>query len=109
MIAETTPVQSDSYKWLVLTLAAFTYTFVVAIPQMITFREAIGQVMRLRNVWILCIATAGVSGCVNGMLGFLPRRRSRVQRFRVQGCILAPGLHLGCVFARKAAVSLGLM
>ena len=28
--------------------------------------------MRLRNVWILCIATAGVSGCVNGMLGFLP-------------------------------------
>ncbi len=40
--------------------------------QMITFREAIGQVMRLRNVWILCIATAGVSGCVNGMLGFLP-------------------------------------
>jgi MFS family permease len=40
--------------------------------QMITFREAIGHVMRLRNVWILCIATAGVSGCVNGMLGFLP-------------------------------------
>jgi cyanate permease len=40
--------------------------------QMITFREAIGHVMRLRNVWLLCIATAGVSGCVNGMLGFLP-------------------------------------
>jgi len=40
--------------------------------QMITFREAIGHVMRLRNVWMLCIATAGVSGCVNGMLGFLP-------------------------------------
>jgi cyanate permease len=40
--------------------------------QKITFREAIGHVMRLRNVWILCIATAGVSGCVNGMLGFLP-------------------------------------
>jgi len=40
--------------------------------QMITLREAIGHVMRLRNVWILCIATAGVSGCVNGMLGFLP-------------------------------------
>ena len=38
----------------------------------ITFREAIWQVIRLRNVWILCIATAGVSGCVNGMLGFLP-------------------------------------
>ena len=40
--------------------------------QMITFRETIGHVIRLRNVWILCIATAGVSGCVNGMLGFLP-------------------------------------
>jgi cyanate permease len=40
--------------------------------QMITFWEAIRHVMRLRNVWILCIATAGVSGCVNGMLGFLP-------------------------------------
>jgi cyanate permease len=39
---------------------------------MITLREAIVHVMRLRNVWILCIATAGVSGCVNGMLGFLP-------------------------------------
>ncbi len=40
--------------------------------QMTTFREVIGHVMRLRNVWILCIATAGVSGGVNGMLGFLP-------------------------------------
>ncbi len=40
--------------------------------QMITWRETIGHVMRLRNVWILCIATAGVSGCVNGMLGYLP-------------------------------------
>ena len=40
--------------------------------QMITFRRAIGHVIRLRNVWILCIATASVSGCVNGMLGFLP-------------------------------------
>jgi len=40
--------------------------------QMITFRKAIGHVVRLRNVWILCIATAGVTGCVNGMFGFLP-------------------------------------
>ncbi len=40
--------------------------------QMITFRKAIGHVIRIRNVWMLCIATAGVSGCVNGMLGFLP-------------------------------------
>jgi len=40
--------------------------------QIVTYREAIGHVIRLRNVWILCIATAGVSGGVNGMLGFLP-------------------------------------
>ena len=40
--------------------------------QMITLQKAVGRVTRLRNVWILCIATAGVSGCVNGMLGFLP-------------------------------------
>ena len=35
-------------------------------------REAIGHVMQSRNVWLFCIATACVSGCVNGMLGFLP-------------------------------------
>jgi NNP family nitrate/nitrite transporter-like MFS transporter len=40
--------------------------------RMIAFREALAHVMRLRNVWILCIATACVSGGVNGMLGFLP-------------------------------------
>ena len=40
--------------------------------KMITLRETIGHVIRLRNVWFFCIATAGVSGCVNGMLGFLP-------------------------------------
>ena len=38
----------------------------------ITFGQAIKRVTRLGNVWLLCIATAGVSGCVNGMLGYLP-------------------------------------
>ncbi len=38
----------------------------------VRFRDAIAHVIRLRNVWILCFATAGVSGCVNGMLGYLP-------------------------------------
>jgi len=36
------------------------------------FLESVGHVMRSRNVWLFCIATAGVSGCVNGVLGFLP-------------------------------------
>ena len=40
--------------------------------QIITYRGAIVHVLRFRNVWLLCIATAGVSGCVNGLLGFLP-------------------------------------
>jgi MFS family permease len=40
--------------------------------QTVTLREAIGHVIRLCNVWILSIATAGVAGCVNGMLGYLP-------------------------------------
>jgi NNP family nitrate/nitrite transporter-like MFS transporter len=40
--------------------------------QRLAFRETLGHVMRSRNVWILCIATAAVSGGVNGMLGFLP-------------------------------------
>jgi MFS family permease len=40
--------------------------------QKIAFQETLGHVMTLRNVWILCIATAAVSGGVNGMLGFLP-------------------------------------
>ncbi|MEX1330574.1 MAG: MFS transporter [Desulfobacterales bacterium] len=40
--------------------------------QRLAFREALGHVIRLRNVWVLCIATAAVSGGVNGMLGFLP-------------------------------------
>jgi len=42
------------------------------VNQTITYRKAIMHVMRLRNLWVLCIATAGVSGCVNGLLGFLP-------------------------------------
>jgi hypothetical protein len=39
---------------------------------MMTYRDTISHVMRLRNEWVLCIAPAGVSACVNGMLGFLP-------------------------------------
>ena len=40
--------------------------------QSIAFQEALWHVMRIRNVWILCAATAGISGGVNGMLGYLP-------------------------------------
>ncbi len=40
--------------------------------QMVTLRDAVGHVIQLPNVWLLCIATAGVSGGVNGLLGYLP-------------------------------------
>jgi MFS family permease len=40
--------------------------------RMISLRQAIEHVMGLRNVWLLCIATAGVAGGVNGLLGYLP-------------------------------------
>ena len=40
--------------------------------QMADFRKAISHVVQSRSVWLFCIATACVSGCVNGMLGFLP-------------------------------------
>ena len=40
--------------------------------QTITFLEAVRHVIRLRNVWIFSIATAGIAGCVNGLLGYLP-------------------------------------
>ena len=32
-----------------------------------------------------------------------------VKRFQVQGCILVPGLHLGCVYTKKAYASSGLI
>jgi cyanate permease len=38
----------------------------------LTLRETLGHVIHIRNVWFLCIATAGVSGGVNGVLGYLP-------------------------------------
>ena len=38
----------------------------------VTVVAAISHVIRLRNVWILCIATACISGGVNGVLGYLP-------------------------------------
>ena len=34
MAVQTAPAQSGAYKWLILALAAFTFTFVVAIPHM---------------------------------------------------------------------------
>ena len=83
MAAHTTHVQPDAYKWLVLTLATFTFTFVVAIPQMsmpVLFDE-ISTDLSLSLVQIGWIWGAGsVMGILMGLIGgpvgdrFGPRR-----------------------------------
>ena len=34
--------------------------------------EALSHVASIRNVWLFALATMGISGCVNGALGYLP-------------------------------------
>ena len=41
------------------------------IPQ-ISMRQAIGHVIRSKNIWLLGLALLGVSGCIQAMLGYLP-------------------------------------
>jgi len=72
MAAHTTHVQPDAYKWLVLTLATFTFTFVVAIPQMslpVMFDE-ISADLSLSLVQVGWIWGAGsVMGILVGLIG----------------------------------------
>ena len=58
---------------------------------------------------MLCRHCIIFSVCLSSFVGVQRIKGSgfRVQRFR--GCILAPGLHLGCLFTRKASVSSGLI
>lgn len=44
-------------------------TSVTGLPSM---RQALSQVVRLGNLWLLGLAILGVGGCVQGMLGYLP-------------------------------------
>jgi MFS family permease len=37
-----------------------------------SFRQSMGQVVRIRNVWLLGLAILGVGGCIQGTLGYLP-------------------------------------
>jgi len=72
MVAHATHVQSDSYKWLILTLAAFTFTFVVAIPQMslpVLFDEISADIgLNLVQVgWIWGVGSA--MGILVGLIG----------------------------------------
>jgi MFS family permease len=83
MKAKTNQIQSKSYKWLVLTISTFTFTFVVAIPQMsmpVLFDE-ISAELGLSLVQVGWIWGAGsVLGILVGLMGgpagdrFGPRR-----------------------------------
>ena len=83
MKAKTNQIQSKSYKWLVLTISTFTFTFVVAIPQMsmpVLFDEISAELgLSLVQVgWIW--GTGSVLGILVGLIGgplgdrFGPRR-----------------------------------
>jgi len=37
-----------------------------------SIRESLGQVIRLRNVWLLGVVLLGVNGSIQGLLGYLP-------------------------------------
>jgi len=83
MTAHRTHVHSDGYKWLVLTLAALTFTLVVAIPQMslpVLFDEIstdIGlNLVQVGWIWGIGSAMGIVVGLIGGPVGdrFGPRR-----------------------------------
>lgn len=38
----------------------------------ISFRQTIGDVARIRNVWLYGLAIFGIGGCIQGALGYLP-------------------------------------
>jgi len=38
----------------------------------VPIRQALAQVVRLKNVWMMGIIMTGVSGCIQGVLGYLP-------------------------------------
>jgi NNP family nitrate/nitrite transporter-like MFS transporter len=38
----------------------------------VSVRQALSQVVRIRNVWLLGLVIMGVGGCIQGMLGYLP-------------------------------------
>ena len=41
-------------------------------PKRLSMRQGFGQVVRLKNVWLLGLGIMGVGACVQGFLGYLP-------------------------------------
>jgi MFS family permease len=41
-------------------------------PEIVPIRQALGRVVKIRNVWLLGITFLGIAGCVQGLAGYLP-------------------------------------
>ena len=83
MKARAIHVQSDSYKWLILALSAFTFTFVVAIPSMslpVLFDEISADLglslVQVGWIWGMGSVLGILMGLIGGPIGdrFGPRR-----------------------------------
>ena len=83
MITRTTHIQSDAYRWFVLALAAVTFTFVVAMPQMslpVLFDEISADLslslVQVGWIWGIGAVMGILMGLVGGPIGdrFGPRR-----------------------------------
>ncbi|MCP4429219.1 MAG: MFS transporter, partial [Chloroflexi bacterium] len=91
MTVPTTHIQSSAYKWLILTLAAFTFTFVVAIPQMslpVLFDEISTDIgLSLVQVgWIWGVGS--VMGILVGLIGGPVGDRFGSRRTLAVACLL---------------------
>ena len=77
------PIQSDAYKWLVLILGTFTFTFVVAVPSMslpVLFDEISADLslnlVQIGWIWGMGSVLGILVGLIGGSVGdrFGPRR-----------------------------------
>ena len=113
MKAQTTNAQSDSYKWLVLALATFTFTFVSAIPQMslpVLFDEISAELdlslVQVGWIWGISSVLGILVGLIGGPVGdrFGPRRTLTVACLFMGVAGAARGLSTG--FAMLALTTL---
>lgn len=40
--------------------------------QPVSIRQAVGHIIRLKQIWLLSLALFGIGGCIQGLLGYLP-------------------------------------
>lgn len=86
------PADTSHYKWYILTLAAMTHTFVVAIPNMsmpVLFAEIAGELgldlVQIGWIWGFGFLTGVCTGLIGGAIG----DRYGTRRTLMIGCLLA--------------------